>query len=227
MAILFEKGVWGALYQMCDLYLCIFATVTDLRPVILDSIDPRQESSESASSWSLSALDDAASQVHLLSLDFGNSPRSVRESSAAVAASSRARLAVSLTHESSIEQESSQLSQDSSNGSISQPEELNEEEPPISLMFDSSLRYRTGVDSPSASTPVGGPVSANIAMPLSLAGTGRALGTSVIVGGRTGGGGGLTVSESAGSGGGDSQGSSLSLGREDSAQQATSQGLCS
>ena len=159
----------------------------DLRPVILDAMDPRHESSDSASSWSLSALDEAGSRVHL-SLDFGNSPRFIQGGGSGPVSigggsggSSRTRLQVTLTHESSMDQESSQLSQDSSNGSISQPDE---EDHSLSLASDTSLRYsRTGLDSPTASTPVGS--GGVLAAPPSSA-SGRGLGTSVIVGGRTG-----------------------------------------
>lgn len=181
-------------------YLCGYAALfADLRPVILEGMEARQESSGSASSWSLSAIDEAVSRVrlsldeaasrvqHLSSLDFSASPRVVREatrSSAAVGGGgSRTRLQVSLTqltHESSIDQESSQLSQDSSNGSISQTEELNEE---LSLGPDSSFRHRT---SPTASTPLGSAPAPLVATPPSVsASSGRPLGTSVIVGGRT------------------------------------------
>lgn len=175
----------------------------DLRPVILDPLEPRQDSSaESASSWSLSALDEAASRVHLSSLDFGSNPRVVRERSS----SAGTRRVQMLTHESSMEQESSQLSQDSSNGSISQAEELAEES---SLSLDTSLRFRTALDSPSTSTPLGGgsPTVAEVThatgltTPTASAASVRGQGTSVIVGGRTEG--------SSGSGSGTGGGASM------------------
>ncbi len=152
--------------------------------MILQPLEPRQDSSESASSWSLSALDEAASRVHLSSLDFGSTPRVVRERSG----SAGTRRVQMLTHESSsVDQESSQLSQDSSNGSISQAEELAEES---SLSLDTSLHFRTTMDSPSTSTPVGGGSPSSEAPPLTTPHTmgvsgGRWLGRSVIVGGRT------------------------------------------
>ena len=175
----------------------------DLRPVILEGMEPRQDSSGSASSWSLSAIDEAVSRVrlsleeatgrvHLSSLDFGTSPRVVSRASIASAGASadsgdgggggggggRIRLQVSLTHDSSIDQESSQLSQDSSsNGSISQAEEMNEEE----TLSDSRLRYRTELDSPSLfdSSSASRVTSSSSGSAVS----GRAPGTSVIVGG--------------------------------------------
>lgn len=240
--------LWSVLFNsvcVCD---------ADLRPVILDTMDTRQqESSDSASSWSLSALDEAASRVHLSSLDFGGSPRLSRGGGAGGGATggsgggsmggSRARLHISLMHESSIEQESSQLSQDSSNGSISQPDE---EDPSLSLASDSSLRYsRTGLDSPTtASTPLGGGgagggvvmVVAPAATPSSLSSLSvrrGGLGTSVIVGGRTEDSPALVADDEgsmSGGGGGEEGGSGLLLlalspGRgEGSTEQATSQG---
>lgn len=162
-----------------------------MRPVILEGIEQRPESSGSASSWSLSAIDDAVSRVrlsldervhHLASLDFSTSPRVIREGRSS-SSGSRIRLQVSLTHESSVDQESSQLSQDSSNGSISQTDDLNEEEPSsLTIGPDPSLRFRTGLSSPTASTPVGESPAPRVSSPP----LGRALGTSVIVrGGRT------------------------------------------
>ena len=136
---------------------------------------------------------------------------------------SRTRLQLTLTHESSMDQESSQLSQDSSNGSISQPDE----DQSLSLASDTSLRFgRTGLDSPTtASTPVGG-TAGTLATPPSLssgATSGRGLGTSVIVGRR--------AEEGAGAGegvGGSSlQGGSSPSSRQQQQQnteQATSQG---
>lgn len=184
-----------------------------------------QESSDSASSWSLSALEEAASRVHLSSLDFGNSPRFIRGGSGAVSigggsgSSSRTRLQVTLTHESSMDQ-SSQLSQDSSNGSTSQPDE---EDPSLSLeASDTSLQYsRTGLDSPTtASTPVGG---ANVLVTPSSS-TGRGLGTSVIVSGRTEDSDVVADDEGSGS----LQGASHSPGREEqNTEYTTSQGVAS
>lgn len=164
----------------------------DLRPVILDPLESRQDSSESASSWSLSALDEAASRVHLSSLDFSSNPRVVRERSG----SAGTRRVQMLTHESSIDQESSQLSQDSSNGSISQADELVEES---SLSMDASLHFRTTLHSPNTSTPVErgspaeAPPTAEVGTPtgrgndsvLSSGSSNRGLGRSVIVGRRT------------------------------------------
>ena len=184
---------------------------SDLRPVILDSLEPRQDSSESASSWSLSALDEAASRVRL-SLDFGSTPRVVVRERSGSAGTRRVQM---LTHESSVEQES-QLSQDSSNGSISQTEELADE--PSSL--DTSLHFRTPLESPgTTSTPVeGGSPTAEATPTSSLAtptgGSGRGLGRSVIVGGRAEGGGGRTESRGAGT----------STAGEEATEQALSQG---
>lgn len=185
--------------------VCISNSSADLRPVILDPLEPRQDSSESASSWSLSALDETASRVHLSSLDFSSNPRVIRERSD----SAGARRVQMLTHESSIDQESSQLSQDSSNGSISQAEELVEES---SLSLDASLRFRTSLDSPNTSTPVErgspaeAPPAAGLATPTgrgSGSSSSRGLGRSVIVGGRT-----------EGSGGGETGGSGVEASPE-------------
>lgn len=195
--------------------------------MILDTLDPRQESSESASSWSLSALDEVASRVHLSSLDFASSSARVvaqdnsSSSSVNVGAGSRTRLQLSLTQESSLDLESSQLSQDSSNGSISQTEDLNEEEvSALSLASDVSLRLRTVLDSPMDSNPLVGGVSAGASVvltPSSSVSSGRALGTSVIVGGRA------DSSAVGGGGGGRSRGTLLqSPSREEAA--ATSEG---
>lgn len=191
-----------------------------LRPVILEGMEQRPESSGSASSWSLSAIDEAVSRVrlsldervhHLASLDFGTSPRVVRE---ARGSGSRIRLQVSLTHESSVDQESSQLSQDSSNGSISQAEDLNEEESSLSLAPDPSLRYRTGLSSPTASTPVGDSPAPRVTSPP----LGRALGTSVIVGG------GRTEASDLSGGGGSEGMAPLSPSREGTTEHMISEG---
>lgn len=192
-----------------------------------------EPSSGSASSWSLSAIDEAVSRVrlsleeatgrvHLSSLDFGTSPRVVSRASVTSAGagaigggggddggsgSGRIRLQVSLTHDSSIDQESSQLSQDSSsNGSISQAEEMNEEEEALSLGPDSRLRYRTGLDSP---PPLDSSPASLVATPsLSSASSGRAPGTSVIVGG------GRTEASGVAVGGGDGGGLSPNRGAQ-------------
>lgn len=178
----------------------------DLRPVILEALGPRRDSSDSASSWSLSALDETASRVHFSSLDFG-SPRFVRGGSGTTisvgggsGSGSRMRLHVTLMQD-SMEQEASQLSQDSSNGSVSQPDD---EDQSLSLASDTSLRFGRsggssgGLDSPTtASTPVagGGPgivgggssgmlLTTTTPTPTPTPpGPGRGLGTSVIVGG--------------------------------------------
>lgn len=198
----------------------MYTCCIDLRPVILEGMEPRQDSSGSASSWSLSAIDEAVSRVrlsleeatgrvHLSSLDFGTSPRVVSRASVASASAGvvvgggggRTRLQVSLTHDSSIDQESSQLSQDSSsNGSISQTEEMNEEEG-LSLGPDSRLRYRTGLDSPPLLDSPSAPL---VTTPSAV--SGRAPGTSVIVGGERTEASGVAISSSGGGGGGASGG---------------------
>ena len=197
-----------------------------LRPIILDNVESRRETPESASSWSLSALDEATSRVHLPSLDFGSTSRSIADGGTG----SRTRLQLSLTQE-SMDQESSQLSQDSSNGSSSQPDELTEEDPPLSLSLDSSLRYG---GSPGVSTPVdrptvaattssdggggGGGNSAAVTSPATpLAVAGRVSGESVIVGGRT---------ESNGGSGGGGDGETSDSRGGDASQQTAFQGEC-
>ena len=171
-----------------------------LRPVILDSLDSRRERSESGhslssvGSWVLPRSGDGGS-AHLSSLDFGSSARSVGESG------SGSRTGLSLAHESSLDLESSQLSQDSSNGSSSQPDELNEEDPPLSLVLDSRPRYRTGSESPGTSTPVERTPSQAQSPSTPLIVAGRGSGESVIVGRRSESG--ANVSSASGAGGDD------------------------
>ncbi len=173
-----------------------------LRPVILDGMESSQERSESVSSWPLLALDETANRTHLSSsLEFGSGTPPRGESGGA---GSRTRLQLSLTHDSSLDQESSQLSQDSSNGSASHIDQLNEEdEALLSFTSDSGMRYRTDSDDPSTliSTATGPATSTTTVAGTSLAaatttatGTGaagsplavagRVSGESVIVGGR-------------------------------------------
>ncbi len=109
--------------------------------VVLDTVEGRSGSSggQAVSSWSLPSLEEVASQVHYSSLDFGGSARVLVGGSEGSNVSGRiegegshrpsqTRASLVAAQEHSMEQDASLLSQDSSNGSSSQVDELNEDD---------------------------------------------------------------------------------------------------